>query len=312
VFHVANFPHYTGAPVVGRTGSISASRVEITAAGWSLQLDGREELKDIVKAVSQSGGYAVTHVGQLERSDGGLFDSDDATHVLDALGDLLSFASGARGQPFLLIGYDARGRAIWRTWEAPAATPWADRLSWFAPDDPTGLNRAFAGLMTKWADPHRREVFRRVVYLLTEANRRGIEPALIVAQAALEILAWQILVNEAKALSREGFDGLPAADMLRLLLSTSGIPLDIPADLTNLVAFAKAKSTLDGPQTVTLIRNSWVHPPKKAFSPGGPEIGEAWLLSLWYIDLVALRWLGFSGDYSARVRRGTVESVPWA
>lgn len=311
LFHLGNFPEFRGTPVRGARG-VFASRVEISGGGWTIVIDGRDGLKDLIDAVARAGGYLVSHVGEIARTDGLVFRADEALQTLDALGELLSFASGARASTFLHIGFDAAGHAAWRSWEPPAVTQWASRLAWFDKTDATCLGRAFDGLVPKWADGHKREVFRRVVYLLTDANRRGIEPGLIAAQSALEILAWQILVNERKAISREGFDKLPAADVVRLLLTVSDIPLGIPVELSAMAAYAKLKSTPDGPQTLTLIRNSWVHPPRSTFTRGGPEIGDAWLLALWYIDLVALRWLGYSGNYSPRVRPGLVEAVPWA
>jgi hypothetical protein len=309
-FHIANFPDYRGVTVTGRRSSVRA-RVQIEAGDWVIRLDAREGLHGLATELRKTGGYLVTHVGDIARLDGADFDVEEARPVLDALGNLLSFSSGGRTSPFLSIGYDRNDHAVWRTWEAPVVTTWAARVGWFNAGDPTCLDRVFAGLLPKWTDPHQHEVLRRTIYLHSEANRRGIEPALIIAQAALEVLAWQILVLEKATISRAAFDVLPAADMLRLLLTVSEIPLAIPSELRNLVSFAKARSAADGPQALTLIRNSWVHPPKKSFVRGGYEVGDAWYLAQWYVELALLRWLGYEGTYVSRVKH-QVESVPWA
>ena len=158
-----------------------------------------------------------------------------------------------------------------------------------------------------------REVAKRAIYLHTDAAARGVEPGLVVAQAVLELMAWQILVNETKALSRPGFDGLSAADKLRLLLNQCKIPLAIPSTLSDLRSFAARLSTADGPEALTQIRNRWVHPPRKGgLTPGGPEQVDAWRLALWYSDLLLLHWFGFDGPYTSRVTQGLVEVVPWA
>ncbi len=41
------------------------------------------------------------------------------------------------------------------------------------------------------------------------------------------------------------------------------------------------------------------------------EIGQAWAIAQSYLDLAAVQWLGFKGDYAPRFRPGS-EPVPWA
>jgi len=310
LFHVANFPEYTGAVVMGQRGTVRG-RVEFTAGGWTIRLDCREGLRDILRGVAGLGGYAVTHVGELSRTDGLTFDSADAAPVLEAVGELLSFANCSRTYPLATLGFDTRNRRAWTAWDPPAVAQYATRLRWFDQLDPSCLGRAMAGLWTKWADPDKRDVFRRAVYLVTDANRRGVEPGLIVAQAALELLGWQVLVKETGTLTSSAFDKLSAAAMLRRLLGVCSIPLGIPAELGDLATWATSSSIADGPGALTRIRNSWVHPPVRGLLRLGPETSDAWLLALWYVDLVTLWWLGYRGDYSARVRGGLIEAVPW-
>ena len=310
VFHVANFPEYIGSVVMGRQRPVRA-RAEFAVGDWTVRLDCREGLREILGGVAGVGGYVVSHVGDIRRTDGADFDAVDALPVIEALGELLSFANCSRTYPLAMVGFVASGRRAWTTWEPPAVAQYATRFRWFDQSDPTCLGRAMAGLWTRWADPDKRDVFRRVVYLLTDANRRGVEPGLIVAQAALELLGWQVLVKETRTLTSSAFDRLSAARMLRRLLRICRIPVAIPPELTDLVAWAASTRIVDGPGALTRIRNSWVHPPRTGLARPGPEASDAWLLALWYIDLVTLRWLDYKGDYSARVRGGLVEAVPW-
>jgi hypothetical protein len=311
VFHVANFPEYIGSVVSSPHGR-SRSRVEISVGDWTIRLDCREGLHDILQGVAALGGYVVSHIGEVRRSDGAAFDGPDVLPVLEALGELLSFANGSRTYPLALLGYDGASRRVWSTWEPPAVAQYATRFRWLDQSDASCLGRAFDGLWARWADPDKRAVLRRVVYLATDANRRGVEPGLIVAQAALELLGWQVLVNETGAMTSSAFDSTSAAQMLRKLLANCRIPPAIPVELVDLVSWASTKGLADGPQALTRIRNSWVHPPKAGPAQTGPEVGDAWLLALWYVDLVTLWWLNYKGDYSARVRGGLVEPVPWA
>ena len=148
----------------------------------------------------------------------------------------------------------------------------------------------------------------------------GVEGSVILAQAAFEVLAWTLLVEDKQVLSEDGFQKLPAMDKLRLLISDCGIPLGIPSSLSLLSAIAKAENWKDGPQALTELRNALVHSnPKKRKKVLGADIGvrhEASDLSLWYLELVILRICGYNCYYANRLVRGgyrgnEIESVPW-
>jgi len=311
VFHIANFHGFRGDPVADSAGRVTPSRLTVVAGDWHLDLDCRPTIDLVTAALKRTSGYGVTHVGRIKRADGGTFRAEESTRVLQAFGELLSFARGSRTMPFLPVGYDPGGHARWRAWERPQVTRWQGRTSWFDASDPGGLSRAFVGAWGRWRDAHQKEVLRRAVYLLVEAQP-ALEPGLILAQAALELLAWQVLVIEGAAISAKGFESLVAADRLRLLLTQSRIPISVPPSLSDLTSFAASKSLRDGPEALTYLRNRWVHPPRKGvLASGGPEVAQAWQLALWYLDLTLLHWLGFTGTYAPRVRPGTTELVPW-
>ena len=149
---------------------------------------------------------------------------------------------------------------------------------------------------------------------------RLLEGGIILAQAALELLAWTILVQDKKILSDDGFAKLSAADKIRLLTGTIGVPLEIPSVLKGLSALAKGLNWKDGPQAVGETRNALVHPnpDKRKTITTAPSIAtyECWSLSLWYVELTLLWWFGYAGSYSNRLimegfRGVEVQDVPW-
>jgi hypothetical protein len=142
----------------------------------------------------------------------------------------------------------------------------------------------------------------------------GVDAGLILAQTALELLAWTYCVLDRKMISAAAFQPrrLSAADRFRLLASSLNIPTEIPANLTGLHG-RRGKKWVDGMEAITEIRNRLVHPAAQQIED--PGYFEAWKLSLWYIDLVLLRLCGHKGKYANRLDRrwvGQVESVPWA
>ena len=68
-------------------------------------------------------------------------------------------------------------------------------------------------------------------YVRADTNLIGPDGACVLLQAALERLAWHVLVRERRSISEEGFSKLPAADQLRLLLSALSIPLSASSGL---------------------------------------------------------------------------------
>jgi hypothetical protein len=149
----------------------------------------------------------------------------------------------------------------------------------------------------------------------------GVEGGIILVQAALELLGWTQLVEETKSLSGQGYEKLAAADKLRLLLSSCSIPLSIPATQTELVSAAKTYGWTDGPQATTEIRNALVHSNptkrKKVLSVDPALTYEAYEVSLWFLELILLRFFDYRANYSCRVsaarwRVEAVQVVPWA
>jgi hypothetical protein len=248
------------------------------------------KIDETIKGLRVEGGFALTHAGRLCRSDGATFNAEAALEAVESIAQLLSFGRSGACWPFEMVGLDAAQRVVWRTYDRPNVAPWRSELRWFAPEDPAGLGRVFEGMRRRWHDPQQRDVLKRAIYLLGDASTRGVEPGLIIAQAVLELMAWEVVVNESRAVSGSGFGTLTAADQMRLLLTSLAIPTAIPPNLTDLVAYAKANACSDGPEVLTNIRNRWAHPPRKGqLRSVGPEQVGAWQLALWYA-LVQLHW----------------------
>jgi hypothetical protein len=127
-------------------------------------------------------------------------------------------------------------------------------------------------------------------------------------------MAWHLLVNDRKVLSADGFAKLPAADQLRLLVSTCGILLETPSALQQLAAMrTQGRQGTDGPDRIAWLRNDFVHPPRGGSSPRTHDrIVDAWLLSVWYLELALLSLMGQSGTYLCRLTSGEISSLPWS
>src|ERR1700677_3657254 len=88
----------------------------------------------------------------------------------------------------------------------------------------------------------------------------GDDSALILAQAAFELLAWTFFVEDRKSISRSNFKKTGAAERnLLALLNTVGIPTAIPSSLEALTGLASQLNAKNGPASLISIRNAFVH-----------------------------------------------------
>ena len=127
-------------------------------------------------------------------------------------------------------------------------------------------------------------------------------------------MAWHLLVNDRGVLSRGAFKNLKAAGQLRRLVKDSGIPLDTPSDLKRLTGMTTGgRQPIDGPDWIAQLRNDFVHPPRGGQSARtSARMVDAWLLSMWYLELALLSLMDFKGDYRSRLNAGEVSRLPWS
>lgn len=315
VFHVVNFPHCRVSDRK-RGRSVSPSQLVLSDNRWRITLDSARTTGDIVSSLQEEGGYAITHVGRIERGDGSSFSSEEVCHLLDRLLLFLSFARGLWAPPILPVGFDAGGRRVWEEWGVRPAEPWKPVLSWFDSNRGYALVQAFPGFSRASQDPTWKAAVRRAIYwyVMSNAGASGMESSIILTQAALELLSWVSLTEDSQSLSKQGFKALSASDQLSLLFSRIGIPLEIPSDLSELPKVAKEFNYDNAPQAFTRVRNSIVHPGHKQQTKLSNAIYDAWALGLWYTELFLLHLFDYHGDYSNRLNakwKGQVEPVPW-
>jgi hypothetical protein len=172
--------------------------------------------------------------------------------------------------------------------------------------------------MKRWGNDDWREALHEVIYWYLNANNssRGIDAGIILTQAAMERMSYEYAVKDRMLLTVEGFKDLRASDKYRLLFSSVGIPLDIPAEtpeLRRLAGTAQMK-WLDTPHALTEIRNSLVHPEHKRRGQLRSAYYQAWNLGLWSLEMSILAICGYYGMYGNRRKSrfvGQIENVPW-
>jgi len=318
IFHLFNFVHIVGTrrstEQKGTTNHF-IEHVDLRCDGWNVEIKSLLETRDNLKRLKAEGGYRLTHIGCITKAGCPSFSGKDAGECLNALRFFLSFAKGGWCEPICAVGFDVSDNRVWEIW-SPPREPWHIPLSWFDPQHGSQLVALFPGFMKRWADDDWREALHEVIYWHLNANHssRGIDAGIILTQAAIERLSYELAVKDRRLLTVKGFNDIWASDKFRLLFSTLGIPLDIPAETSELQRLASQMNWLDAPHALAEIRNSLVHPEHKRHGQFGNAYYEAWNLGLWYLEMSILAVCGYSGTYSNRLKRrwfGQVEEVPW-
>lgn len=320
VFHVPNFRDYRGEPI--RDGlSAWTGRAALRFDKWKIDIDSLRQ-DGLSKELKATGGFGITHVGCLAQQDGGLFSPADAEDCLDCLGWFLSFCNGRWTAPILHVGCDRDSTFVSHEWTMPRISPYRVVRSWFSDLRRNVLSEVYPGFAARWSNETWSQTLRSAIYWYVLANAPGvaIENGVILAHVAFESLGWTLFVEDTKSLSSDGYNRLAGADKLRLLLNQCRIPIDVPSELPSLRTAAKAENWIDGPGSLAAVRNAYVHPSKKnrdRLSRAGNEAEyQAWVLSMYYLELLLLYLSDYQGEFSSRLIGGVftgqeVGEVPW-
>lgn len=278
-------------------------------------------LRDLRRKVKETGGYVITHNIQLEKVDGSPFTRDEARYVGCGLFRFLSFVRGFHVHAILPVGFDASGRPVWQEWVPWQTDRWKSVLSWADRHHGADLGRAFPGFLKLWSDESWRRTLGLAIGMYADSNSSvsGIETAVVCTQMALEMLAWECLVEHSDAMTAEGFNRLSASDRIRLVLAHQRIPLGIPSTLPEMERNGRELNWPDIAEAIVFVRNAIVHPEakhrKRVFGHDDGLLVDTWTCGLWMLELLLLRLFEYDGPYSDRREPeefvGGVVRVPW-
>ncbi len=321
IFNLFNFWDFLSTGFFAKHGKetyVSCNRAILISEEWKVTVESLPTTKERTEILKNQGGYSTTHVGQIEKVDGSLYRSNEADKILEALSYFFSFVRGFWVHPQLPIGFNRKKNRVWEVWVNYHVNPWQSVLTWFDANHGNFLSDLFPGFMRAWNNPLWQETIKAAIYWYIRGNTQaaGTDGSIVLIQSALERLSWEYHVNIQESLSRNGFERLPAADCIKLLLSQAGIPLEVPTMLKSMNSIAKEKN-FDGPSTFTNIRNRIVHPGKKkgGIDPLKAPMFECWNLGLWYLELLLLYIFEYQGQFANRLKigrwSGQVEELPW-
>ncbi|HXH81375.1 MAG TPA: hypothetical protein VNN07_00435 [Candidatus Tectomicrobia bacterium] len=319
-FSLVNFPDYMGAPVSCEPESRGGftGRLDFSAGLGECRLDEIPEAAPLVKKAKRDAGFAISHVGHWIPASGTMT-AQQAETIVRMLHLWFGFLRGAWAGPVFpqgLTGSTAVWRqfAAWRIGESPATATWFPRRT------PLDLSSAFRGFSHRWNDPAWQDALNSAVSWFVEANSPGAVPEtrIVLAQIALELLAWVHVVETRSLHSRTDFTRLSAAGRIRILLQQLGIPSSVPDHLTEIPTFDD-RDAFDGPGVITAVRNAPVHATdqkrKLIAKLDGWHRFQCGQIALHYLELALLALFGHDGTYARRGWEGWKGEdevpVPW-
>jgi hypothetical protein len=320
-FQVVNFSDFiTPGPKPALEFGYPPSVAELQWDGWRIRLSAVEHSTDVFKSLEETGGYAFTHMGRLDRTDGSHFSAQDAEGVLDTFNRFLGFARGAASNLAIRWGVDTGGATVWERWGSPVVDPWKGRDTWFDEHHGNLLSEIFPAFAATHANPDRWEALSLALHWYQKSNTRagGMEGAIILGLTSLDLLGALVVVDKTGTMGASKYDNLKAAEKLRLLLTILKADAVFPARSANLAAFAAKQGWTDSAEALAEIRHGYVHAnPKRrkvVLSASNLATFEAWQLSLWYQELALLYLVDHNGEYRNRMAAeavGEVDKTPW-
>jgi hypothetical protein len=321
ILHLFNFPDFHGGQHQATAAPAGCSLLVLESEEWRIAVQSlpNNATHQAWARIKDEGGCFLTHVAKMERKDGQTFSGDEAREQLLLLTNFLSFTKGGRCSTVCEMGLDAAGQKTWETFASPRISN--PPYSWFNPFKASLAELLFPLFAKRWQQSEEwRDCMRSSIYWYAQANTGGgspgIDAAIILAQSALERLAYHYLVVDRKMISGKGFDDLRASDRLRMLFTVCGIPNEITDTTPDIRhandSFKKDSKWMDAPHAITDIRNSLVHPVSK--KKVHDCYVDAWKLSLWYLELSVLALCGYDDTYTNRLTAKYTtdsEKVPW-
>jgi hypothetical protein len=315
-FHLANFRPMVGTYITDGV-SAWAGRIVLNVEPWVITIDGRPNLREILKAADKRGGYAVTHTCSLERRDRRLFAFARCQELLTCLAWCLWFCRAARPAVLVPVGFDSNGRAMWARWAAPRIDPLPYRhWQWF--DEAYGaaqFSMLFPLFLQRYSDPVWQRSLKLAIDSYADAAGGTLQRNIVLAQVGLETLAFTHLVTSTSQLRANQFRA-PISGHIRDFLKDVGIPTTIPRTYYGLRR-VRANTPWDGPAAIAWLRNDIVHGNLHRVHGRRWKVAyQGCQLALWYLELAVLAVIGYQGPYRNRLSgdayAGIVEPVPWA
>jgi len=272
-----------------------------------------ESVSEIAKAVEDIKEQRIcklTHTVEIFTESDYAFDFNEYKDIIDLMENFFTFIKGYRSYAVCPIGYSESGFV--QSFSAPNRTMFG-AFGCVNPEYPDTIKDLFPKFYASWISNVK--MMRELIYLYIYSNETSSsDVSIIIICSALERLSYQILVVEKSLIGRNSFKKMPLSEKIRLLLEVMDIPRVEYDKLSIVNEFMSLNSIQDYPHLINSVRNSLVHPDINSPYEKTGIYHQVSQISLLYLELTMLAYIGFDGHYSNRLTdwgTGRVSVVPW-
>ncbi|MEV4384687.1 hypothetical protein AB0J68_02995 [Micromonospora sp. NPDC049580] len=288
--------------------------------GWSITLDSRPDLSEIVRDAHADNVFVLTHVMEVRRSDHAPFSVQTAKAFLEQMRVGLSFALGRWVAPALPVGYGPDGTVIWESWSSALCDPLQNiGAAWLYYQSAEDFDNYVHSLLRAFRQDGGQGLLRFQMVSAVQTNSVGfVEQRITTAFSALENIEWVELVLSGRVNEAVYGKRWHGEARLREVLRLASMPTNFSEfDLPALEQFAKEEELTDAPAALVRFRNRLVHPksPRDEIYHIAGVSKDAWFLARHYLTMLILHRIGYNGNYSKQMPPfgwfGSTEQVPW-
>lgn len=260
-----------------------------------------------------------THTIKISTVSSNEFSIREVNELIKGLNLFLSFYIGDWRSIVLPVGFDHDKKVIWQPYSYFRNSKKFPTYNWSLAYKDSLLCTLAPLFLRKYYDEQKwQKALHESIFWFISSNDldRGMESGVILAQSALELLAFIYIVQDKKLLEKESFKKLTTSDKLRLFLRSLDIPIDIEESHKKLKdKIGNHNKWADLAHAITDIRNSFIHPEHSSKGNFYVLAFEAWKINLRLLELSILAICKYDGEYSNRetvTTHGQLEPVPWS
>jgi hypothetical protein len=274
-----------------------------------------------IKGLYGQGGYEVLYNGLVSNVNQKI-SFQEAQSTISCLSQFLSFLNGQRCNVPCFQGVHDNN-ILWSELSTPQIDPFRILNCWTATLLEPDFSRVWTQWCTLWGSSEDKRVLETLVQWYLDSNSQfgGIDSAIVITQAGLELAYNWIIVERMGILVGRDASEIAAANKIRLLLNQLAVGLSVPNTLTSLSEYVSSTNQFaDGPDCFTRFRNQIVHSAEDRLTKIREVVPavkhDVLRLGLWYLELSILFILKYDGHYTNRCtlthRMGDFgEEVPW-
>jgi hypothetical protein len=262
-FEIANLRSFCGSWVRNDKKAL-INRLVFENAESKIIIDKHENFIELNSKVEETGGFQLLYTGKLELKSKRKISFEKSSSILNRFSYFLQFINGRRCFPLFRIGFNGN-KEIWKSITPFYNDPYKYVYSWASDDNNNGLEDIWKNFSELWKNEVDRECIKTILHWYTEANSNSafLEGSIVLIQNALELLFHWLISEKMNFINSNEADNLSASAKISFLLSFYQIQPSLPNEFESLPKYAKQNNIINGPESLTRIRNCIVHPSLK-------------------------------------------------